>query len=71
MLILRRNMIYADVPLADKLSQEVMTDIDVFRNLVLHGILREMQSALVVLKDRKTRHSLTGYHETPNLPQEQ
>ena len=30
MLILRRGMIYADVPLADKLSQEVMTNIDVF-----------------------------------------
>ena len=30
MLILRRNMIYDDVPLADKLSQEMMTNIDVF-----------------------------------------
>ena len=29
-LILRRNMIYDDVPLADKLSQEMMTNIDVF-----------------------------------------
>ena len=31
MFILRKSMIYDDVPLADKLSQEMMTNIDVFR----------------------------------------
>ena len=71
MLILRRNIIYADVALADKLSQEMMTNIDAFRLLSSTPGSSRVASTLVVLEDRKTGHSLTEYHETPNLPQEQ
>ena len=64
-MIFRGNVHYCNVPLADKFSKKVVTDVNVLGIGVRHWALSKLHSTLVVLKTENTAYPYQAtYHET-------